>query len=446
MNRRALADGLTHALLSSNWSPTGLVEQVTLALGLSATPRWARVLVRFAIRTWRAPPRDRFSEVSRVVHALLPRLFARYRLGPETRIVHWLIAHEAMRENRWNVPSLETLADLGAWLRLSPGELDWIVDRRGLARCSTVPVDAKLRHYVIRWERKASGGARLLEAPKPRLKSIQRRVLHEILDRIPAHPAAHGFVAGRGVRTFAAPHAAHRVVVRVDLEEFFATITAARVRAVFLAAGYPEMVAWSLASLCTSRVPTSIWRAPGAPPPTEDTQARFRQRRRLFTPHLPQGAPTSPALSNLIAYRLDTRLAAAAADAGALYTRYADDLAFSGDDDFARRAQRFVRLVGVIATEEGFRLNERKTRVMRAGARQQLAGVVVNNHPSVARADVDRLKATLYNCVTHGAASQNRQGHHDFRAHLLGRVAYVAAIDPRRGAKLRALLERITWE
>ena len=83
---------------------------------------------------------------------------------------------------------------------------------------------------------------------------------------------------------------------------------------------------------------------------------------------------------------------------------------------------------------------------MTAGMRQQLAGVVVNMHPNVRRDEFDRLKAILTNCVRHGPASQNRDKHTDFRAHLAGRVAHVVAMNAERGQKLRAIFDRILWE
>ena len=116
-------------------------------------------------------------------------------------------------------------------------------------------------------------------------------------------------------------------------------------------------------------------------------------------PHLPQGAPTSPSIANLCAYRLDCRLSALADTAGAIYTRYADDLAFSGDTDFARVAKRFQLHASATAMEEGFRVHHRKTRIMRRGVCQRLAGIILNEHPNLPRNDMDRLKATLMNCI-----------------------------------------------
>ena len=96
-----------------------------------------------------------------------------------------------------------------------------------------------------------------------------------------------------------------------------------------------------------------------------------------------------------------------------------------------------------IVEDEGWLLNERKTRVMAASRRQHVTGIVVNSHLNVGRDDYDRLKAILHNCRTHGLAHENRQGHPDFRAHLAGRIGWVESLNPARGRKLRAMLAAI---
>ena len=112
----------------------------------------------------------------------------------------------------------------------------------------------------------------------------------------------------------------------------------------------------------------------------------------------------------------------------------------------ARGFERFHVLVARIALEEGYALNTRKTRLMHQSQCQRLAGIVVNQRPNPARSEYDRLKAILHNCFRIGPADQNRVGVADFRAYLLGRVAHVSQLNPRRGARLRALWERIDWE
>jgi hypothetical protein len=232
------------------------------------------------------------------------------------------------------------------------------------------------------------------------------------------------------------------VVLKLDLEDFFPTIGLARILGIFLAAGYPESVAKALAGLCTNRVPLGLWKRRDAPLPGPDS---WRTRQLYRVAHLPQGAPTSPTLANLAAYRLDARLSGLAASSGATCTRYADDLAFSGDEVFGRSIGRFRVHASAIVLEEGFGLNMRKTRVMRQSVRQQLAGAVLNVRPNVARDDFDLLKATLHNCLKQGPLGQNRADHPDFRAHLLGRIGQVATLNLDRASKLQRLFDRIEW-
>jgi hypothetical protein len=346
---------------------------------------------------------------------------------------------EAPASGPWNTPAVGSAEELAASLELELGELEWFAD---LAELGYKTQNPRLQHYHYRIVSNRFGSVRLIEAPKPRLKEIQRRILRGILEQIPAHPAAHGFVKGRSIRTFAAPHVSQAVILRMDLQDFFPSISAARIRGLFRTIGYPDEVAGLLGGICTNSVPRRAWSEP--PPYVNRTQ--WDEARELYRErHLPQGAATSPALANLCAWRSDCRLAGFAKSAGAVYTRYADDLAFSGGDDFARRVERFSIYAAAILTEEGFRVHHRKSRIMRQGVRQHLAGVVANRHLNVLRPDFDRLKATLTNCVRHGPESQNRDGHRSFRSHLEGRIAFVESINPARGNRLREIFERINW-
>ncbi len=142
---------------------------------------------------------------------------------------------------------------------------------------------------------------------------------------------------------------------------------------------------------------------------------------------------------------MDCRLTGLARSAAAEYTRYADDLVFSGDGEFRRVAKRFHIQACAIAMEEGFSIHHRKTRIMGQAVRQRIAGIVVNQRLNVVREDFDRLKATLTNCIRFGAQSQNRRGLVDFRSHLEGRVSFVEMVNPERGRRLRELLEQAPW-
>ena len=335
------------------------------------------------------------------------------------------MAPAAGAPREWEIPQITTMADLAAALRLHPDDLGWLISH------------GRVEHYRHRWQAKPkSGRHRLIESPKTLLKFAQRQILRNILSAIPPHDAARGFRAGCSVRDFVEPHCGRELLLRFDLEDFFPSISAARVLRIFLTAGYPETVARALTRLTTRATPHSV---------LEERTLGWPERRRLAAPHLPQGAPTSPALANLAAFRLDCRLAGLAAAVGANYTRYADDLLFSGGADFGRQARRVETAIAAILLDEGFRPNFHKTRVMRQGQRQHAAGLVLNDKPNIDRRDFDRLKAILTNCVRHGPASQNRGHHPDFAAHLEGRLAWVRFIHPEKGAKLRAVFERIDW-
>jgi len=405
--------------------------------------RWLRPLARRYVTTFRGGMRPRSQDVIRFLKTDEGFLRACSEYSHQLSVKHWLNRSQRMlpvpAARSWNVAPIETPGALAEWLGITIDELLWFADLRGL-RCRKS--SQQLRHYHYRILIKRSGAVRLIEAPKARLKALQKQILTQILNKVPPHPAAHGFLKGRSIKSFAAPHAGKRVVVRMDLRDFFPTIGAARIQSFFRTAGYPDSVADLLAGICTNTAPHDVWDRPGL----DVDRALLRDARDLYSrPHLPQGAPTSPALANLCAYRVDCRLAGLASAAAADYSRYADDLAFSGNDQFDSCAERFSIHVAVILHEEGFAVHHRKTRIMRQGVRQHLAGLVANEHVNVMRPDFDRLKAILTNCARHGPSGQNRDGHPRFRAHLEGRVAFVAMINPAKGQRLRKILQRINW-
>lgn len=325
------------------------------------------------------------------------------------------------------LPRVDTVADLAGRVHLTVGELDWFADHGSWLRRH----DGPLQHYRLRRIPKA-GGTRLLEIPKPRLREIQRHLLRHVVSGIGPHPAAHGFVPGRSAASSAGPHAGHPMVLRIDLADFFAHVGAARVRAIFRSVGYPGAVATVLADLCTTAT------AGGGLRRLDPALAALLRRR-----HLPQGAPTSPALSNLALRTVDRRIAGQAARYDLTYPRYADDLALCGDHVPVSTVLQVVRR---IVADEGFTIRADKVRVMPAHQRQRLTGLVVNDHPQVARREYDALRALLHNAARTAAAAQNRHGAEDFRAHLLGRIRWVSTGSPHRLATLTDLAAAVDWE
>ena len=402
---RELGRVLAAAFLAGEWEPDAMAARGRRAVGRRT---WLRGVAVEVLAAYERPPRDRPRELAAYIAIVLEE---RPRAPRVARVLHEWIAHPATVRAPWPVPRIDTVGELAERLELDPGQLAWLADVRGLERTA----GPKLRNYTYVRVPRAAGPPRVIERPKARLKEIQRAILRDILTWIPVHDAAHGFVRGRSARTHASAHLGRRLVMRFDLEDFFASVSAARVYGIFRTAGYPEAVAHTLTGLCTNTVPM-------------DEPLSGRLARRLAAPHLPQGAPTSPALANLAAYRLDCRLAGF----GVTYTRYADDLVFSTDRNLRRLR------VEDIARDEGFRVNAAKTRVMGHGSRQIVTGVVVNVRPNVPRAEYDRLKAILHRAALDGPGDLDP-------AHVMGRIAWVESLNPARGAKLRARFAAIRW-
>ncbi len=442
MPNRSLVSVLARAFLAGE----STVEQVIARAGrtLGQPWRWLRPLARRFVNAYANRTRPRRREVVQFLlrDSGFGRAWSKY--FHELAVEQWIPEPQQMQPvsvaTTWAVPALESTTALAEWLLLSPGELEWFADLKGLGtRGKDRP---RLRHYHYRVLAKQSGSIRLIEAPKPRLKEVQRQILAQILEKIPPHAAGHGFLKGRSIQTFIAPHVGQRVVLRMDLKDFFPSISGARIQTLFRTVGYPESVADLLGGICTNATPRDAW----SPAAMEADPSQVWEARSLYArPHLPQGAPSSPALANLCAYRVDCRLTGLARSVGAAYTRYADDLAFSGGHSFERCVERFSTHVAAILHEEGFTVYHRKTRIMRQGVRQHLVGLVANQRTNVIRADYDRLKAILTNCVRFGPESQNRGAHAHFRSHLDGRVGFVETVNPAKGRRLRALFERIQW-
>ena len=332
----------------------------------------------------------------------------------------------------FSLPMLSTPDDLATWLGIPVGKLAWLTNRFSENRR---PQSKKEAHYHFHWVRKRKGGYRLIEAPKSTLKQVQTRILEEILNRIPTHEAAHGFVTGRSAVTNARPHVRRRVVVKLDLENFYPSVRFSRVVAIFRSVGYNREIALWLARLTTSAVPT------GLETPEGGASALWAYIPR----HLPQGAPTSPALANLSAYALDVRLSGLAAKYRLAYTRYADDLTVSGSGKIIPALSELLPHITHIIRSERFRINRAKRKVLRNNQRQVITGVIVNRHINIQRSEFDQLKAIVNNCIRQGPASQNRSGHQDFAAHLRGRIAHVLQLNRAKGQRLLKAYLLIDW-
>jgi hypothetical protein len=330
----------------------------------------------------------------------------------------WDVAHaeELAAENE--LPSLDSSQQLAEALGLTVVQLRWLAYHRDAA------TRLHYRRFVIP---KRGGGERAIWAPLPTLKAAQHWILRNVVEKLPVHGAAHGFLPGRSTLSNASIHTGARLVVKMDVKDFFPTVTLKRVKGIFRKAGYREQVATLLALLCTE-APREVVQ--------QDGQTYYVS---LGPRCLPQGAPTSPALTNTLCLRLDRRLSGLAKRFGYRYTRYADDLTFSLPANHEGQPQlgTLMGQVRRIVEAEGFRLHPDKTRVHRRGGRQQVTGLVVNGDgaPRVPRALRRRLRAAIHNL---GKGKPLPEGETVER--LAGYAAYVHMTDARLGASLFAAL------
>lgn len=314
------------------------------------------------------------------------------------------------------LPVLATPADVAEAMGVSIPRLRWLTFHNEAA--SRV-------HYVRFTVPKKSGGTRELAAPHRSLAACQTWILGNVLAKVVPHDAAHGFVSGHSTLSNASPHVGREVVVNTDLTDFFPTVTFGRVKGIFQGMGYSPAVATIFALLCTESPRRTV---------EYDGQV-YHVATGLRA--LPQGACTSPALSNLVARRLDARLRGICGKLGWTYTRYADDMTFSASGEAAGKCGYLLARVRHIVQDEGFAVNEKKTRVLRRNTAQSVTGVVVNQRPGVPRRTVRRLRAILHRARTEGLAAQNRANHPNFTSWLDGMIAYVTMVNPAQGRPLR---------
>jgi hypothetical protein len=316
------------------------------------------------------------------------------------------------------LPDAHTAAELAAAIGVSLGEL------RFLAFAREVSTTTHYRRFTIP---KRAGGERVISAPMKRLKRVQRWVLDHVLEPLALPDPAHGFRTGRSILSNAAPHAGAAIVVNVDLRDFFPTVTYRRVKGLFGKLGYSEEVATVLGLLCTE---------PEIAETTLDgiTYYVARGERKL-----PQGAPTSPAITNALCRRLDRRIAGWADRHDFTYTRYADDLTLSTKDGAARVGSCLAFLRRVTAAE-GFQVHPDKVRVVRRGRRQEVTGIVVNERPAVPRVELRKFRALLHRLEKDGPAGARwgAAAGADVLPAALGFASFVAMVDPAKGAPLRA--------
>lgn len=322
------------------------------------------------------------------------------------------------------LPVFHTPEQLAAGMGVTLGEIRFLAYHRKTTRIS---------HYRRFAVPKKTGGVRVISAPMPRLKAAQHWILHNVLEKFTPHEAAHGFRAGHSIVTNAAQHKTTECVVNVDLKDFFPSIRYPRVKRMFQWMGYSEAIATAFALICTACDVEEV---------ELDGKTFFvaTSERRL-----PQGAPTSPAITNVLCQRLDRRLKKMATNLGFAYSRYADDLTFSASGkDKTEQAGLLLSRVRFFVAKEGLVVHEDKVRVQRKGRRQEVTGLVVNGaKPAVPRSDLRRFRAVLQQIEKSGPAGKTWGGSGDVMAAIGGFAAYVRMVDRAKGDALVARVREL---
>lgn len=312
---------------------------------------------------------------------------------------------------------------------------------------------ANYRMFAIK---KRSGGRRFIHQVSSQLFITQKFINSEILQRLTPSSASYAFHSSGGIRNCASAHCGARWLFQYDLKDFFYSISEKNVYAVFVRAGYRPLLAFELARICTTtHLPQSLhsllkesdnlW-IDGQNWVKYEIYSRYAK----LIGVLPQGAPTSPMLSNLAAFVLDEKLTDFADAYGLTYTRYADDITLSVSNDLPERmsvGDIHRTIVGIIR-KSGFRENEKKTRVAGPGSKKLVLGLLVDGEiPRISKETYKRIDRHLYAALKFGLVEVAKYEKFDspmgFYNHLCGLVAFVKDVDPHRWTEFNDRLSKI---
>lgn len=263
--------------------------------------------------------------------------------------------------------------------------------------------------------KKENGGFRTIQEPLPSLKEIQKWVLDNVLNKVPISPYAKAYTRKKNIRDHARYHRKQKIVVTMDIEKFFDRITRSEIDKIYRNLNYSDKVSELLSKICT----------------LEDK--------------LPQGAPTSPYLSNILLNEFDVKISKYCTSKNLKYTRYADDMAFSGNDiDLGELKD----LIDIELKKVGLNLNEAKTVEMPLAKRQEISGIIVNEKIQVPRKKRDELRQAVYYIEKFGLENHLEKINCEkanYVKHLLGLANYILFINPKdeRTKKIMVKLKKL---
>ena len=307
-----------------------------------------------------------------------------------------ITSFEKLKRN--NLPFFYNIDHLACLTEISPSQLHLFIKNKRLAY-STFKLPKK------------RGGFRVINAPSKKMKYVQRWVLDIILYKLDAGEYAHGFLPGRSIFSNASVHVGQELVLGIDIQDFFPTITLNRVSGLFRSMGYNEEISHALGELCT------------------------------FNWKLPQGAPTSPMISNLIAWHIDIKLAKFCEKRDLHYSRYADDITISGGKDLPR----YKKLIFNRIQEEGFKINLKKVRLHHKGSSQRVTGLVVNDKVTIGRKKKNNLRAIVHNIAKNSPEDENHINDPFFKERIFGHLSLAKMIEPDFANPLIEMLQGVDW-
>ena len=321
-----------------------------------------------------------------------------------------------------NLPTIRYVGDLAKLLETQVSELRYLSYYRSIS---------KISHYIQYAIPKKSGGVRNISAPLPRLKYVQRAILDKLLLKVKISEYAHGFAPDRSIVSNATPHLRADLVVNMDLKDFFSTLSYKRIWGMFRKLGFSDQIATILSLICTQPIEEKI--------KIDDQFFYVNNGERV----LPQGAPSSPAITNIICRRLDQRMAGIGRKLGFTYTRYADDMTFSGPESSRRNLQKLLWQTKAVIRNEDFNIHPAKTRIMSKGNRQEVTGVVVNEKAGIPRKKIRAFRALLHQIEKDGPEGKKWGESPDLLASIHGFARYIYMVDPGKGKKYLAQVDAI---
>jgi RNA-directed DNA polymerase len=325
---------------------------------------------------------------------------------------------DAEKLAKYSLPVITSAEELSKAMNISVGQLKFLSYNR------TISKNTQYKRFYIP---KKAGGKRLISTPMPKLKEAQYWILENILNKVSLNDSAHGFVKQRSIVSNALPHVKSEVLINIDLKDFFPSIKYERVKGLFRSFGFSEQIATILGLICTEPECDEI---------ELDGQTYYASGIERF---LPQGAPTSPAVTNIICKKLDARLKGLSSRYQFNYTRYADDLTFSATGEAVNNLKTVLGMVKKIIKAEGLTLHPDKFRVLRKGARKEVTGVVVNEKPSINAKELDKFRTVLFQIEKDGPEGKHWGNSPNLLASIKGYASFVFMVDPVKG---KPLLER----